>query len=547
MAPKDLREQVLFDKRLLNYRIDLCYQELLIIKESLLELEGSFSGLLQGGKESRIEKGSYVRSVFANFVDPAVVQCLDLLVDYLSNLVSTTFSAKGRGVTRLLDFLRGVFNEQVKVEDLETLYKVYIMLDKGKGDEGNEGCNFFKSKSKNVVFNLWCFSPGFNMQRLSKLDPQSIILTSGTLSPLQSTAEEVGIPFSVQLENQHVVNASQVWCGVLATGIDKIPLNSSFKTRSDPKYLNSLGMSVISLIKMVPAGVLVFFPSYSLLESTREFWINCGIWSQIDQIKRIMVEPRRKEALGQVMSDYYAEVKKGCGAVFMAVCRGKVAEGLDFSDDNGRAVLLLGLPYPPFTDPCIELKRQFLDDQVMAKSGTLGGSKWYQLEAFRATNQAIGRVIRHSRDHGAVIFLDERFGDNMASQSLSKWLQPFFQKYDDSASAAQALKQFFKADGEAGKLRRAAVDEKPVARVACKSRRKPHVEIKMEEELKPSPPMVKDYLEAEENMDAVAVPRASNIFSTSKRRKIKLSNNPALFLTTASDVDLEARESEVCC
>ena len=205
----------------------------MIIKESLLELEGSFSGLLQGGKESRIEKGSYVRSVFANFVDPEVVQCLDLLVDYLSNLVSsTTFSAKGRGVTRLLDFLRGVFNEQVKVKDLETLYKVYIMLDKDKGDGGNEGCNFFKSKSKNVVFNLWCFSPGFNMQRLSKLGPQSIILTSGTLSPLQSTAEEVGIPFSVQLENQHVVNASQVWCGVLATGIDKIPLNSSTSTCS---------------------------------------------------------------------------------------------------------------------------------------------------------------------------------------------------------------------------------------------------------------------------------------------------------------------------
>ena len=36
------------------------------------------------------------------------------------------------------------------------------------------------------------------------------------------------------------------------------------------------------------------------------------------------------------------------------------------------------------------------------------GQKWYQLEAFRATNQAVGRVIRHSRDHGAVIFLDTR-------------------------------------------------------------------------------------------------------------------------------------------
>ena len=28
---------------------------------------------------------------------------------------------------------------------------------------------------------------------------------------------------------------------------------------------------------------------------------------------------------------------------------------------------------------------------------SMNGNKWYSLEAFRATNQAIGRVIRHSR------------------------------------------------------------------------------------------------------------------------------------------------------
>lgn len=27
------------------------------------------------------------------------------------------------------------------------------------------------------------------------------------------------------------------------------------------------------------------------------------------------------------------------GALFLAVCRGKVSEGLDFSDDNARAVI----------------------------------------------------------------------------------------------------------------------------------------------------------------------------------------------------------------
>ena len=144
----------------------------------------------------------------------------------------------------------------------------------------------------------------------------------------------------------------------------------------------------------------------------------------------------------------------------MAVCRGKVAEGLDFADNNGRAVLVTGLPYPPFKDARVELKRQFLDDQLkMKKGGNMTGQKWYQLEAFRATNQAVGRVIRHSRDYGAVIFLDNRFGDTVARNCLSKWLQPHFTKYPSLGPAIKNLAAFFKKDSSVGNLRRQAVQK----------------------------------------------------------------------------------------
>ena len=196
-----------------------------------------------------------------------------------------------------------------------------------------------------------------------------------------------------------------------------------------------------------------------LLNSTREFWQNSGIWGRIDNLKRILVEPQRKDALSTAMKEYYDEVKSGKGGCFMAVCRGKVAEGLDFADDNGRAVLVTGLPYPPFKDARVELKRQFLDDQLRAKKGSMTGQKWYQLEAFRATNQAIGRVIRHSRDHGAVIFLDTRFGDHQARTSLSRWLQPFFQKYTNIGVAIKGLANFFKVDSAVGVLRQSAVSK----------------------------------------------------------------------------------------
>ena len=42
----------------------------------------------------------------------------------------------------------------------------------------------------------------------------------------------------------------------------------------------------------------------------------------------------------------------GCtgGAMLLAVCRGKLSEGVDFADAACRAVVITGLPLPPFHD-----------------------------------------------------------------------------------------------------------------------------------------------------------------------------------------------------
>ena len=85
------------------------------------------------------------------------------------------------------------------------------------------------------------------------------------------------------------------------------------------------------------------------------------------------------------------------GALFIAVCRGKVSEGLDFADNNARAVICVGIPFPNWKDPKVELKMKYNDKKRAKDENILQGRQWYEIQAFRALNQALGRCIRHRK------------------------------------------------------------------------------------------------------------------------------------------------------
>lgn len=127
----------------------------------------------------------------------------------------------------------------------------------------------------------------------------------------------------------------------------------------------------------------------------------------------------------------------------MGVCRGKISEGLDFDDAKGRAVFIVGLPYPPLKDPKVILKQRYLDKRITQNGEYLRGNEWYSLEATRAVNQAIGRVIRHKHDYGAIILLDSRFTNLRIQDNLSLWLKKHIQIVS-YGEAVRQLRSFFK-------------------------------------------------------------------------------------------------------
>ncbi|VBB30954.1 unnamed protein product [Acanthocheilonema viteae] len=139
------------------------------------------------------------------------------------------------------------------------------------------------------------------------------------------------------------------------------------------------------------------------------------MWETIMSHKEAFIEPKSKLELKTVLLQFRQKVResRGIGAILFAVCRAKVSEGIDFSDNESRGVIVVGIPYAPTTNPRIELKKQFLTKQRIgiAKEElkkNISADEWYQVDAIRGVNQSIGRVLRHKDDFGVVVLVDSR-------------------------------------------------------------------------------------------------------------------------------------------
>jgi regulator of telomere elongation helicase 1 len=374
----------------------------------------------------------------------------------------------------------------------------------------------YSTQPQGRTISYWCFAPSLAMEELANLNVRSILVTSGTLSPLPSYSMELGLPFVHQLENPHIISTRQIHVRVIGKGVSGKLLNSSYECRQNNDYYIELGNTIITLAKVIPEGMLIFFPSYSVMESCIEAWggpassrsqynnknknasgsdffakkrkpVNHTLfsfplvpthfatdttqqqatqWKRLLATKSVIIEPKSGTDLPEALSDFkrFLGMPKSPGCILMGVCRGKISEGIDFADEQSRAVVITGLPFPPSHDTKVKMKREYLDNirtQSSKKASEnggfaltkaskshndkLSGNEWYAQQAHRAVNQAIGRVIRNRNDYGAVLLLDSRFDQPQNQQGLSKWLRPHIQKDEGFGIAIRSLVEFYKA------------------------------------------------------------------------------------------------------
>ncbi|XP_076681312.1 Fanconi anemia group J protein homolog isoform X1 [Andrena cerasifolii] len=275
---------------------------------------------------------------------------------------------------------------------------------------------------------LLCMNPGVTFSPLAE-SARSIILASGTLTPTASFQSELNTKFPHILNTAHVIPKDQVYATCVPRGPNGTTLRATYQNVNSWSFQDELGHVLLDICETVPHGVLCFFSSYNVMNTQMDRWKQNSTWSKIVATKQVFIEPRKRTDLTAIMN-YYREVirdtadgpKGGInGALFLAVFRGKVAEGIDFKDNEARCVVTVGIPFTVLKNPEIQMKREYND--LNTTRGLLKGSDWYVIQAFRALNQALGRCLRHINDWGAVLLVDERFLQQANKEYLPKWVK----------------------------------------------------------------------------------------------------------------------------
>ncbi|GMH35725.1 hypothetical protein BSKO_03593 [Bryopsis sp. KO-2023] len=314
-----------------------------------------------------------------------------------------------------------------------------------------------------VEVQIMCLDPSVIFSKLQN-DTHAIILTSGTLSPMGSFASELGADFRQRMEGGHVVNmAKQVWAGSCGITSDNARVRFVYSETSKAEVQDRVGHSLVEWCKVIPDGVLVFMPSYSLLDKLKQRWQASGVLRKLTAVKPVFQEPRGGgPQFDETIQKYYASIDKGRGGIFLGVCRGKASEGMNFSDGYARSVVMIGIPFPNIKDCSVKLKRGYNDHR--RANGKLSGGQWYEQQAFRALNQGVGRCIRHRNDYGAILLLDERFCEPQSLSSVSRWVRGavrcFNMDFQEMVKSAQAFFATASVEFKPTNSKRSAIDDR---------------------------------------------------------------------------------------
>jgi chromosome transmission fidelity protein 1 len=231
---------------------------------------------------------------------------------------------------------------------------------------------------------------------------------------------------------------------VFVVGKNNTNFEFSFGKRDDAAMINDLGYAILKLSKNIPHGVVLFVPSYKYLSQIMENWKTSGLWEEISRVKKVFSESTSKN----ILTDYSTHIAKGQGGLLLSVVGGSLSEGINFSDDLARAVMIVGLPYPNAFSGDMIMKKKYIESEVLRKTGDkrLAAEttrNFYENICMRAVNQSVGRSIRHINDYSAIYLFDARYKSSRIQSKLSNWIKDRISHSDNFTEILNSTSDFF--------------------------------------------------------------------------------------------------------
>ncbi|XP_065094868.1 ATP-dependent DNA helicase DDX11 [Ochlerotatus camptorhynchus] len=317
-------------------------------------------------------------------------------------------------------------------------------------DDGRVLLSHNGNDSKKSTMKYLLLNPGARFQEILT-SCRSIILAGGTMQPVEELTEQLfkHCPERVQLRSyRHVVPADAVLPLAISKGPSGKELLFNYANRQNSDLLNELSSVLANLCQVVPHGVVCFFSSYDYLD---QFYTNLqqsGRLAKLEERKRVFREPRGSAQVDKILADYSKAARQWSGsqtgALLLSVVGGKLSEGLNFSDELGRCVVVVGLPYPNRTSPELMERMRYLDRTLQPPAG----NEYYENLCMKAVNQCIGRAVRHIRDYASVVLLDARYvSSEKIRRKLPVWISEGMQCVERYGQAHGSLVRFFKGKG----------------------------------------------------------------------------------------------------
>uniref|UniRef100_A0A8C5QHE9 General transcription and DNA repair factor IIH helicase subunit XPD n=1 Tax=Leptobrachium leishanense TaxID=445787 RepID=A0A8C5QHE9_9ANUR len=232
---------------------------------------------------------------------------------------------------------------------------------------------------------------------------QSVIITSGTLSPLDIYPKLLDFR-PVTVATFTMTLARVCLCPMVG-----------FPSRS---VMRNYGNLLLEMSAVVPDGIVCFFTSYQYMENIVASWYEQGILDNIERNKLIFIETQDGAETSVALEKYHEACENGRGAILLSVARGKVSEGIDFVHHYGRAVIMFGVPYVYTQSRILKARLQFLRDQFQLRE-----NDFLTFDAMRHAAQCVGRAIRGKTDYGIMLFADKRYARADKRGKLPLWIQ----------------------------------------------------------------------------------------------------------------------------